>query len=257
MNNKKKSGLILGVLIIIAGVLYITVQASTKTGVLYPLDSSYPEKGEYEIDPRTILEAIDQGKIDVFESAIATSNTDSNPPLSTGIFPWNQSDYMKVANALHQYVWKENLNNWHLYSMYFYKDCQDNLAGFDSGKITFFKASNGLFSNTTHLMDIYPVGHGVSWGGKANFPRPISGWESIELNKIKLTADDALRMAEEKGGQEFRLKVKNACSIDVFINPNPNQDDDWIVYYDNKGLSTFELHVDPYTGEYKIKNSSK
>ena len=238
-------------------VYFMTAEVSTRESVQFPMNSSYQDTGDYAIDPDTILSDIDQGKTDVFRTIYATSTTqefESYKSIHSVSYHWSQSDYLKVASALHRFVWNENLNNWHIFSMYFHIGCQDNPTGFDSAKITYFKGMYGPLSYTTRVLDIYPVDNGVSWGGKANFPHPIFGWRSVDLKKIKVTADDALELTEANGGQEFRLRVNNNCTIDVFINPNPGQDDDWIVYYDSKGLSTFELHIDPYTGEFEIQH---
>lgn len=231
---------------------YYIVRSSQEPAVQYPMNSSYQDFGDFEIDPETILVAIEQGNTDVFRS-VAVKDVIPYTPFPTGFYAWSQSDYLKVSIALHQFVWREDLDNWHLYSMYFYSGCHDNPKGFDSGKMTYFKSSNGPFSYTTRLLDIYPVGYGVSWGGNANFPRPMRGWKNIDLSRMKLTAEDALQIAEEHGGREFRQKVNNTCSVDVFSNPNPNHDEDWIVYYDSNGLSSFEIHINPYTGAYIIK----
>lgn len=265
INKRNKARRILTVLLVLIIpasiaflVLCLVIRANLEQVELFPLNSSYQDTGNYRINPETILEALDQGKTNIF-TPILTASEAENTPNSVGLYPWKQSDYLKVASALRQFIWKDNLENWRLYSMYFYRGCQDNPIGFDSGEMTYFKARHGLFSYTTRVIDIYPSGGEVSWGGGANFPRSLSGWTSLNLESLTVTADNALQIAEENGGKEFRLKVENACTIDVFINPNPDSsnDEDWIVYYNNMGYSVFEMHINPYTSEIKVLDGNQ
>jgi hypothetical protein len=218
--------------------------------VLYPSNSSYSDGGSYMFDPGTILLDLDRGETDIF-TPIPSKENMVNTPFPVGLHLWSQSDYLNLAGALHQFAWTESMKGWHIYSMYFFRNCQDNSAGFDSGEITYFKAIDGPFSYATRVIDIYPAENEVSWSGDAKFPRPLLGWQRINLAGLKVTADDALQIAEKNGGEKFRLKVKNICAVDVFLNPNPSSDDNWIVYYNDPGRFTFEIHIDPYSGEYK------
>lgn len=262
IRTRRKLAILLALIIlaVVAFVLYyMVIQANMEQAVRYPLGSSYQETGSYEIDPQTILASLERGETDVFKPISATPEANNAPytPSPVGVISWNQSDYLKVASALHQFVWKENLKGWHIYSLYFFRGCQDNPTGFESGEITYFKAIYGPLSYTTRAINIYPIGSGVSWGGKANFPRPLLGWKEIDLQRLKVAADDALKIAEENGGRDARLNFKNDCTIDVFLNPNPDRDDDWHIVYSNNRLPTgsssiFEMNINPYTGEHKI-----
>lgn len=265
--TRKRIITILLILTILVGVLfcafYVMVQSSIEQAVRYPLKSSYEETGKYQIDPETILKFLDQGKTDIFKPLVVISESDTTyTPSPVGLYSWHQSDYLKIASALHQFVWNDNLENWHLYRMSFSRGCQDDPAGFNSGEITYFKAIHGPFNYTTHVMDIYPVGGGVSWGGGANFPRPLSGWKSIDVKKLEVNADEVLQMAEENGGRDARLKVENVCEIDVILSPNTDSGNVWRVTYFSDLLPTgnsiiFKMHADPYTGEYKILNANR
>lgn len=246
-------------LIAISGVLYLVVQLNAGRTLRRPLDSSYQETGAYIIDPETVLQNLDQGNMEIFKPSTGIAESEGLPysSVAIGLFPWDQSDYLKVAHALHQFVWKETLRDWHLYSMYFYRGCQDNPTGFDAAKITYFKATNGVFSYTTRVMDIYPIRNGVSWGGTADFPRPLSGWKSINLEKLKVTADSALQIAEQNGAREGRLQVDNMCTIDIVLSPNSDSGAFWRITYFSDLLPTgdsviFKMQVDPNTGEYTI-----
>ncbi len=204
----------------------------------------------YEIDPETILLSLDRGETDIFNPIIATPEVYT--PLVAGSFPWTQLNYLKIASALGQIKWKEDLNDWYVFDMYFEKDCSDNPKGFDSGTIIYFKFNNDdetsdYLHYQTKVISIYPLFKNVEAGGNY-FRRPLFGWTSINLNSLKVTADDALQMAEEK----VRLKLNNECKITVYNSP-ASGDNNWIVRYSGR----FEIHIDPYSGEYKIIDTNK
>jgi len=260
-NKTKRTLTILFTLAFLVGiaffVFYMIILVNLEQARLYPVNSSYQDTGDYKINSETVLDDLDQGNTNVFMPITATPEVGSMPTLSVGLYTWSQSDYLKVAEALNQFVWKDDLKGWYLYSMYFYRGCQDNPAGFDAGEITYFKTFHGPFQYTARVVDIYPIGEAVSWGGNAIFPRPLHGWEYIDLQKLEITADEALKIAEEKEGQRFRLKVKNACTIDVFINPNPNQEISWKwhVFYNTNSLGVLLIQIDSGTGKAEIIRS--
>ena len=222
------------------------------SGIHYPKGlTDFNDTSDFEIDPNTILSDLNRGKTDVFKPAPATPLA-INTPLSSGSYPWHQSDYLKVAGALHQFAWRESLDGWSLYSMVFGTICLDNRGGFDAVDLTYYKQLNGEKGYTIHEMEIYPIGGRVTWGGGDDFSRPLFGWKSINLDRMKVTADDALQIAEQTGGKEFRIKYNNSCDISILLKPNGDVSD-WIVAYFAQGSSNiFEIHINPYTGEYNI-----
>ena len=64
--------------------------------------SDYFETADYTIDPTTILEDLSQGKKNIFTPLMATPEVYEK--LYPNPLPWNQSDYLNIATALHQYV---------------------------------------------------------------------------------------------------------------------------------------------------------
>jgi hypothetical protein len=223
--------------------------------------SSYSTVDNYEIDPETILLSLDRGDMDVFMSFIGEPGNYPYPPV--GHFNWKQSDYLKIASALYQIKVKENVNDWNIYSMIFNRSCSDDPKGFDVGEISYFKTDD---SDATRyiLYDILisPINKGVAWETGGAYSRPLLGWTKVDLGRLKVTAEDALQMAEGNGGKEARLKVDNECKIHLIIGVNPVGDNDWKVSYlnysnDIPGLILFEIHIDPYSGWYKIIDTSQ
>ncbi len=252
--KRKRTALILAFLILIIGTICF--------GAIYVWSNSlndynphdYPRNGlsdfdpahtgYYKIDPDTILASLDRGETDVFAPEPATPPA----PIFNSTISWHQSDYLKITNAAFQSVWKETFASWSLLSMVFDTSCRDDPDGFESGDIHFFKADETNY--TTREVLITPQDEDVSWGGGglgSGFSRPSSGWKSIDLIGLKITADDALEIADDHGGKSFRLAKKNQCSLIAALNMDAY--DSWQVeYFGNDGLSHFKIAIDPYTG---------
>ena len=210
--------------------------------------SDYPDKGYYKMDTETILNSLDQGEANVFTPILATP--EAYEYLYTEPFPWKQSDYLKVADALHRYVWGETLDGWSVYNLLFYGDCRNDRVGLDHAKITYFKAV-GAQDYTAREIDIAPLFGEADAGGGANFPRPLFGWNSINLKGLKVTADDVLGIAERNGGDKARLAVENACRVFITLMPSASRKGWLVSYYSNTSAKTiFEIAIDPYTGWY-------
>jgi hypothetical protein len=247
IQSHRRSILIL-LLIVIAILVFVFGGCSQEAH--FPSDlGSYNQTGNYRIDPETILTSLDQGETNVFTPMLATPSSEDQL-LPPGSIPWTQADYLKIAAALHQHVWKEALDVWSIYYLAFDRECQDNPTGFDSAEITLFKEDGEEYD--LRRIEVFPLASEVDWGGEATFPRPFLGrWKKIDLGELSVTADDALRIAEEHGGEEARLRDKNNCRILVRI-PNSKNDANWNVNY--YFSPSFEVIINPYTGEYELLN---
>lgn len=71
------------------------------------------------------------------------------------------------------------------------------------------------------------------------------GAHIIDLNKIYISADEVLGIAEENGGKAARQNVNNNCELYLLFNKN------WEVVYASEanGLSLLEIVINPYTGK--------
>ena len=244
---KKKTfltGLVIGAIVLGYAVISDPIWADQV--VRYPdvLLGDYIDTGTYTFNPETILEALKRGETDVFK---LPSGTPEARPSAVAL-TWKQSDYLKIANALHQYVWKETLVDWRVYSMIFDGDCRYDPVGFDVVRMIYFKAI-GMRQYTAHKIDLYPLSGRINWGGGTNYPRSLfNPWRAMDLKRYKVAADDALRLAEENGGRDARLAAKNACRIHLILG-----DSGWTVDYQGRSLQVlFEMTVSPYTGKHEI-----
>lgn len=217
--------------------------------------SSYKIRKDYEIDPISILDALKQGKSNVF----TPWQGDPSPieELPNVNISWTQEDYLQIADSLSQFVWGESLDfkDWKVYSLHFRINCES--LGFDYGEITYFKKDNmnGHRGYTTRHIEIDPYSGLVSLGDEEQYPRPIlfKKWNYLALSAFEITADDALRMSDENGGRDARLKEGNKCYINLRAPASVTSDNDkWHISYISDHLF-FEVFIDPYTGEFEFQ----
>ena len=72
------------------------------------------------------------------------------------------------------------------------------------------------------------------------------GMDKIDLQKLRFTADDALRMADENGGKTARLADQNKCEMDLVLYGDSQWG--WYIFHDDEGSFIFDTHINPYTG---------
>lgn len=216
--------------------------------------SAYPDSGYYEIDPTTILDRLNHGETNVFVPFFG--DWDREEPYYD-VITWTQADYLKIANALSLETWKEplDLKNWDVIIIDLEQDCDVNPHGFHTFSMTYYKSmgiKNWERQYTTRHIEVYSWKGIVRWGRNASFSTPlILGWDGFDLTQFKITADDALPIAEENGGLDVRQSVDNACRILLTANqlsPLPHAVN-WLVDYDR---ADFYMHINPYTGKAKI-----
>lgn len=145
------------------------------------------------------------------------------------------------------------MDEWNIYNLTFKRECQNNPIGFDIADISLYKA-NG-FEYSLREIAIYPLAKEIDWGGETTYPRPfLDGWSNIDLAKTNITAEDALRIAEEQGGKKARSKDENDCGILVGIS-NLHNEFQWKVSYYFSPF--FEIVIDPFTGKHNILSSNQ
>jgi hypothetical protein len=237
-------GVITGLVLVLVALYAFTLYYDR--GAEYPKSvADFSNTGNYKIDPANILSDINGGNINVFEYVDNTLVTETSEP--SAIFLWTQPDYLKVITTLHQFVWKEDVSSWSVAGLVFSNVCRDTPVGFESGDIVFFKYNPEEKTYTFHEIVVYPNRKLASWGGDDKFTSPLFGWKKVELNKLTITAEKALQIAEDHGGKEFRSRVNNLCTIDIILKPNSDYGNNWLVYYDTENAdNSFEIFIDPY-----------
>ncbi len=109
----------LGIFILLYGCMYIFFGYLSYDPYVFPNSSWQPEEGSFLINSETILDPLNNGDMDVFLP---------NSEIVDGMLPedvtwesinWTTRDYLMIAEALNQKVWKDSLNDWELYKMVF------------------------------------------------------------------------------------------------------------------------------------------
>jgi hypothetical protein len=121
--------------------------------------------------------------------------------------------------------------------------CKENPADFESATFIFYQLifQQRELKYNARAIEISLLNRNISWGGDNIFYRPVFGANVIDLDKLKISADEALSIAEENGGKTMRQSVQNDCDLYLVLDGN------WQVVYD--GSSTLKINIDPYTGK--------
>ncbi len=209
----------------------------------------------YSIDPSTVLELIRLGKKDVFTLLYPPPELFFELEPSSWNSVWNQNDYMFVANALHKVGWNEGLESWGLYQINFGLRCDKVGVGFYNAQFGYYQIDSigGRKSRIVHLLTIDPGVNTTSIFERVYSPT-VRNWPTIDLEKVKISAEEAVRIAEINGGYEMRSSVNNVCNISIILAPGSASYHGWRIVYEKdrpemKRLLDFD--VDPYTGEIK------
>lgn len=199
----------------------------------------------FSIEPKSLLELVSQGKEAAFISIRdepELSSSSKGEPVS-----WDQIDYFQIAEALHELVWGESLETWDLYRMDFSSGCDQIDIGFQYAQFVFFKVINldGQETRVGHFIEIDPSRNFIQAIETEYYPN-LANWKTIDLATVKVSASEALRIAEKDGGLEKRTAVKNECSVSVGISRDTVVYDGWLVIY---SPSVFIDKIDPGTGK--------
>jgi len=206
----------------------------------------------YSIEPEVLLDQLEEGQTNVF-SPIADEPIDI-PPDQQILVPWVQEDYLRIANALYQFVKGETLDSWQLNSMDFTLGCEEVDTGFQHGNFEFFKIvkTGERESRVALIININPRSKYVFITENEYYPKLVN-WPSIDLEQNQLSASEVLQMAENAGGQGKRLLVDNACNISIWLSPDSASYTGWVVHYYRRddGTTLFRVSIDPITGEIR------
>jgi hypothetical protein len=205
--------------------------------------SNFNKTGSYKINASTVLESIDHNQESIF-----MPDTTVLPDLDIhNRTVWTQKEFWKIANSLFETVWKESLDSkWSIHKMSFKTTCKENPAGFEYATFVFYQLilQKGELNYNARAIDISQLDGIVSWGSDSVFARPVFGANTIEMDKLKITADKAFSVAEENGGKAIRQSLQNKCDLFFVLNGT------WQVVYEGyDGLPVLEMKIDPLTGE--------
>lgn len=220
-------GLWISILLIFGWVKYNgggPVPYPINTGDFYTVGSAF-------IDPATLLEDVRNGKELTLRNS-KPSFSDDMPFIMS--IEWPQEDYLAIAAALHNEIWKDSPSGWQLYRASFFTSCRNHRGGFQNADLYYYQdvKRNGKRMYSVRNILVQPEYGYVAWGGETFFPRPLLGWQKINLEKINsVTAENALALADQQVGSEFRDTENNDCRISVDLWPWGYDRSDWRISY--------------------------
>jgi hypothetical protein len=207
----------------------------------------------YSVDPITLLASLKRSDL----SGLVPVQ-DEPEPLPEGqqiLVTWSQADYLSIANILREGLIGYSSYNWQLNSMDFRLSCTQVTNGFQNGRFTFFSVVKEQDQETriTSFIDIDPRGKFIHLVEEKYYPKLVD-WKVIDVAGLKISADQALQIAEMNGGKDNREAVGNACYISLVLSPGPARNNGWIIRYTRSDeiASFFSIVIDPYTGEFRV-----
>lgn len=221
----------------------------------YELLISEKEK-YYAINPATTLISISQGQI---EDAFIPHSAETFDENNKQTIHWSADEYFLVAWSLNQVVGNGSVDDWNIKRVIFDYDCVNTGMGFERGRIRLFKVGiiAGKESRTVLDIDLMPTNKVIRIGEGIYSPI-VEKWDALDLNNIKISAEQAIKIAEQNGGKNARNKVANECfvSIDLLTGGLVGYNG-WTVSYRvfnaYSSLETmFEVLIDPQNGNFQV-----
>jgi len=212
------------------------------------------EYRSYAINSMTILESLDRGDTNVFMLLEATPKASTSQPSNR--VSWHQADYFRVAQALHQQSRQEALGEQNLYFMSFTMDCAEIEQGtYTDATFSSFKIiTNGKEETRVQYSIVIKPSENLVRTYKGEFTPNIKIKEPLNLTQYRISAEEALQIAEKNGGAEERLSYKNNCEI--YSRAPVSDANGWEVSYSNNRdqmwRTIFDIVIDSQSGTFKV-----
>ncbi len=214
------------------------------------------EKEEYyAINPDTILNSIAQGDIKDIFIPLSTEPLDDKEQA----VHWIADDYLRVVRVFSEQVNNETLDHWYIKRVLFDYGCADIGKGFERGRLQFFKVGdfNGKGVRTVMDIDLMPM-RKIIYRAEEIYSPVVEKWEAIDLKAIKISAEEAVEIAERMGGSDARAKVADSCFVNIDLLPKGVVGyNGWTVSYrifsERSSIETiFEILINPQNGNFQV-----
>ena len=217
--------------------------------------------GEYYVfDARDILQVIDRDEVNLSTFIENNPNTDSES--YTYEMTWSQDDFIRVAQAFHDFQYGDQAKDWDIYSIDFVAWCENALvdqAGnliqmrITHGSISYYKTVVGidnvpyletskilLFPNLNHLWLVLGYYNPVPYSRYVKLPE----WDSMNFEEMKIKGEDAMLITVNDRGldKNCHIAVTNSLDDDYY---------GWDVYFTNIGID-YDFIIDDQTGTVEI-----
>lgn len=234
------------------GILAIVLLSIISSCAVFEPETKVTEETKfYAINRNTILDELSHDPAEIFtpqdRSPFETSPT-LGPPVQ-----WTETDYFHIAGALHELIWRESLATWKLHVIDYTIDCAYLDNGPQYAYLKYFKIAQIRNQDSSLLIStliIEPRRNSVI-GGKTEYYPYRNPRQEIDLAQLKISAEDALQIAEKAGGKAIRTRVANECDVSIILNPDSFYYEGWQVDYSPNTSDDLlaSYYIDPITGE--------
>ncbi len=211
---------------------------------------AFSNDGEvYGIDANTILQKISSGETDIFE--LLPNEVDYATPIpNLPPVRFTSTDYLQIKDAFNRFLSDEEIENWEYSEISYGLDCEDISYGPQEAFLSIVKyiVHNADEVRVKRSIVIEPYRERISWFEEGR--EVLFSYPTFDYANIKISAEEALEIAEINGGKEFRPAQDEQCTIAISISAS-HFDNGWEVRYIGTGMS-YEVHVNKDTGEYEI-----
>jgi hypothetical protein len=205
----------------------------------------------YSFEPDTVLSSIETGESSIF--ILQSSELDPRVMNDHLAVEWNQKDFEVIAEAVYKKAWGELGDGFYLRVIGFSLDCTEVSKGIQWAHFGYAKyiQKEGKTIRIDREIIIKPQSLLVNVLEIKSTPSGF-GRNFIDIENLKTTADEALTISENYGGNRVRIDLGDNCQISGTLSPNalfPG----WRVDYSNSSdpyIISFE--IDPQTGKAKV-----
>lgn len=207
----------------------------------------------YTFDSKRILDLYKKGDENLFtvipeeelEESEDVERTE-NPPSK-----WKQQDFLETLQIFHQSIFGNPLREKFRAAIFYVPDCSQVAFGPQNASFFTYTVSPGDITSYDYFIDLQ--NNYIDWNGEGF--QPIISWQvsSVDIANYEISAEEALEIAENYGGQETRLLNQNQCEIDINISAY-HHNGNWVVSYNPTSdfSNLLSVEIDKDTGEAQI-----
>jgi hypothetical protein len=146
----------------------------------------------FSFDPNSIMESLRTNEENIFvESSLPLNER----PLNNTV-QWESGDYLRIAYALHKFVWGESLDGWYLRIMSFSMECSVIDDGFQDAHLTYFRFDQDSTKKSRLESKIFVIPRKSYAEVERNEYSPLRfKWSTIDINDFEISPDEALLLA--------------------------------------------------------------
>ena len=242
-------------LILLLCILFGVASCST-TSINIVRTTWEPIENEYfSFEPATIFSDIDN---DTEHFTRLDEPVDDSRPGEH--YRWNQAEYYEIVSSIFENVWQESLQDFRLEKVLFRGICEFVDDGYYLGAFQFYRLSTpdqaGFVTKEIKSVGIEPIYGKIDvWTDVSHMPSEYLAAKDnhFESNSNILSADDALKIAEDVAGANYRDQVQNDCNLRITYNLEDDEEEyeRWRIRYFSK-LPLLTIVVNAETGEYEV-----